>query len=454
MRRLTKHLTPALAALAVLAPAGIASAAPDLKAFFPDHDAFAGSDNWFVDTSAPGSVHYYFYSQVQNVGADPFTIVPSGASSTPQGDGTRTMAAGQVGGSPTLTGVKLVGTPNGNLWNWGIDGVASFTMTPPGRAAIPSALAPVCREDSFNLTDPNALPPATSTCNNLDQNAGTFSATISPGWADSVDAVSTGSAYFDVTGVAPGVAQVAEVVDPTNSILESDETADNTATTTAKIPGVTAGALSASTTAGKAVAVALSGQAVFPEIKGRTTPGGPLANAVGQPIAYAVTQPGHGSVTVSGGTATYTPGAGYSGPDSFSYTARDVRGLVSSPATVSVTVAAAPGGGGTPPPVVKKITLKLKPGYVIQRRGGKTYLRIKGKLPKSQAGRIVIVQRKVGKKVRTLATIRIARNGVFTKLVRVSGRTITVRTRIAASSKAKAAVSPFKRVVIVRSKKR
>jgi hypothetical protein len=348
--------------------------------------------------------------------------------------------------------VKLVGTPNGIGWYWGIDGVAGFTMTPPGRAAIPSALAPVCREDSFSLTDPNALPPATSTCNNLDQNAGTFSATISPGWADSVDAPSTGSAYFDVTGVAPGVAQVAEVVDPTNSILEADETVNNTATTTAKIPGVTAGALSASTTAGKAVAVALSGQAVFPEIKGRTTPGGALANAVGQPIAYSVTQPGHGSVSVAGGTATYAPAASYSGPDSFSYTARDVRGLVSSPATVSINVAAAPSTGT--PPVVRKITLKLKPGYVIQRRGGKTYLRIKGTLPRSQAGRTVIVQRKVGKKVRTLAKVKIAKNGVFTKLVRVSGTTITVRTRIAASSKAKAAVSPFKKVVIVRSKKR
>ncbi len=41
------------------------------------------------------------------------------------------------------------------------------------------------------------------------------------------------------------------------------------------------------------------------------------------------------------GTVTYTPNAGYSGADSFTYTARDARGLYSNEATVSVTVAPA-----------------------------------------------------------------------------------------------------------------
>jgi hypothetical protein len=47
--------------------------------------------------------------------------------------------------------------------------------------------------------------------------------------------------------------------------------------------------------------------------------------------------PSHGSASISGTTATYTPTSGYSGLDSFAYTATGPGGT-SSPATVSVTV--------------------------------------------------------------------------------------------------------------------
>lgn len=49
--------------------------------------------------------------------------------------------------------------------------------------------------------------------------------------------------------------------------------------------------------------------------------------------------PGHGSVTVAGDVVTYTPSPGYSGADSFTFTATGVGGT-SAPATVSLTVAA------------------------------------------------------------------------------------------------------------------
>jgi ELWxxDGT repeat protein len=66
-------------------------------------------------------------------------------------------------------------------------------------------------------------------------------------------------------------------------------------------------------------------------------------------------QPGHGSVsTTPTGSVVYTPTAGYSGSDSFTYTVMDNQGAVSNVATVTITVtAAAPppstggsGGGG------------------------------------------------------------------------------------------------------------
>src|SRR6185436_3660194 len=44
-------------------------------------------------------------------------------------------------------------------------------------------------------------------------------------------------------------------------------------------------------------------------------------------LTYSIaSQPSHGSVTVSGNIATYVPSSGYTGNDSFTYTATDGRG--------------------------------------------------------------------------------------------------------------------------------
>jgi hypothetical protein len=63
-------------------------------------------------------------------------------------------------------------------------------------------------------------------------------------------------------------------------------------------------------------------------------------DADGNPLTYAVVQaPAHGVVVVNtnNGAASYTPSAGYSGPDSFTFTVSD--GLCTSqPATVAITV--------------------------------------------------------------------------------------------------------------------
>src|SRR5690606_24730119 len=61
-----------------------------------------------------------------------------------------------------------------------------------------------------------------------------------------------------------------------------------------------------------------------------------------------VDQADHGSTTVNPttGAITYTPAAGFTGSDSFTYTVRDDDGAVSNQATVSVQVNPASGGGG------------------------------------------------------------------------------------------------------------
>ncbi len=60
----------------------------------------------------------------------------------------------------------------------------------------------------------------------------------------------------------------------------------------------------------------------------------------GTPTSVAVASPAsHGTATASGTTITYTPTAGYTGPDSFTYTGTNSAGT-SAPATVSITVSA------------------------------------------------------------------------------------------------------------------
>ena len=64
-------------------------------------------------------------------------------------------------------------------------------------------------------------------------------------------------------------------------------------------------------------------------------------------ITFAVgSGPAHGTLTGTGATRTYTPEAGFSGSDSFTFTAADAY-TTSAPATVSIDIAA------TPPPIVK-----------------------------------------------------------------------------------------------------
>jgi len=56
-------------------------------------------------------------------------------------------------------------------------------------------------------------------------------------------------------------------------------------------------------------------------------------------ITYSVaTRPAHGTLTGTAPNLTYTPNAGYIGPDSFTFTVTDSYGAVSNPATVSLTV--------------------------------------------------------------------------------------------------------------------
>ena len=70
------------------------------------------------------------------------------------------------------------------------------------------------------------------------------------------------------------------------------------------------------------------------------------SDALGDPMTLAIKSgPAYGKLSSigSGGSVTYTPNTGYSGPDSFTYTGTSKLGT-SAPATVSITVASKSGG--------------------------------------------------------------------------------------------------------------
>ena len=59
------------------------------------------------------------------------------------------------------------------------------------------------------------------------------------------------------------------------------------------------------------------------------------------------------------------------------------------------------------------------------------------------------IQRKVGKKVTTIGTAKVARSGRYTKLVRVTTAKVSVRVTIAATATATGSTTAFKSLVIV-----
>jgi outer membrane autotransporter protein len=99
-------------------------------------------------------------------------------------------------------------------------------------------------------------------------------------------------------------------------------------------------------TGSRAYSLSLAEQAPVANPVSATVAYGSNANPItlnitgGTPLTVAVsTAPAHGTVSVAGTSVSYTPDAGYAGPDSFTYTAGNGAGT-SAPATVTITVSA------------------------------------------------------------------------------------------------------------------
>jgi hypothetical protein len=231
-------------------------------------------------------------------------------------------------------------------------------------------------------------------CRPNEPTASTVRMGLSPGGAD-IYTAQLERQWVDITGLDPGRVVVRGEANPLHCVLESNS-ANNDTQVTREIPGVRVADVSGGSS------VSLSGVVVAPQVPARRSggcvPGAGSkscyvwASAAG-PLRFSVTrEPSHGTIGLAPGadglhaSATYTPVAGYSGPDSFSYVATDLRGLTSRPATAHVMAA-------TPSPAAVSQTPRLSKVRVV-RRHGRWQLRLRS----SRSGRLFgRIERRRGK---------------------------------------------------------
>jgi hypothetical protein len=188
-------------------------------------------------------------------------------------------------------------------------------------------------------------------CAHADRTAAFIRMGISPGKADWYPA-QTADQWIDITGLAPGDYTLTGTVNPFGYMDESD-TSNNVVQQTRTIPGAIANANAATCLSGVATAINLSGSVVGPDIPARLSASCKpsksstscyIMQASTKQLTFAISSPpanGTASITSQNGltaTAQYTAKLGYTGNDSFTYTATDTRNLTSLPATVQITV--------------------------------------------------------------------------------------------------------------------
>jgi len=243
--------------------------------------------------------------------AKAITLAPSGVYTS------LAVAAGPSHGSASISGATATYTPTS-----GYSGADAFTYTATGPGGTSSAA-------TVSVTVANAAAPTVAAVSASTAYNTAKAIALSPSGVYSSLAVASGPSH----GTA-SISGTTATYTPTSGYYGSDSftyTATGSGGTSAAAtvsitvgnpPAPTVAAVSASTAYNTAKAIALSPSGVY----------NALAVAAG---------PSHGSASISGTTATYTPTSGYYGSDSFTYTATGPGGT-SAAATVTVTVANPP----------------------------------------------------------------------------------------------------------------
>ena len=243
-------------------------------------------------------------------------------------------------GAVADNGATVVVNPDGTLTVTpapGYEGPITVTYTVgDGAGGIDEGELVVTVGNAAPVADPDAATTGYATAvevdlldNDTDPNPGDTLTVVPGSVSDPVDATGTPRGTVTLTG---GVATYTPpagfsgVITFAYTLTDGTDTDEATVTITVANAAPVAVNDSASTGAGKSVAIDVLGN--------DTDPNGGTATIT------AVTQPAHGAVTIVDGRVIYTPAAGYAGTDTFTYTITDAAGATST-ATVSVQVRAA-----------------------------------------------------------------------------------------------------------------
>ncbi len=245
-----------------------------------------------------------------NSSGNPITLALSGG--TPS---SVTVASAPAHGTATASGTSITYTPT-----TGYSGTDSFTYTATNASGTSTAATVTLTVSPPTLAlSPTTLPGGTAAV----------------AYSQSLSAVNGTAPYgFAVTsGSLPAGLTVT-----TGGLLSGTPTTEESPSFTVTVTDAHGATGSRTYTLGIAVAAPIAGDV------GATV----AANSRDNPIALALTggtaaslsigaSPAHGTATVSGTAITYTPAAGYSGTDAFTYSAANATGT-SATATVSITV--------------------------------------------------------------------------------------------------------------------
>ena len=354
------------------------SSKPDMVALLPTDTGHIAPI--YVDTyTRPGKVLYRFSAVLKNLGGamDLYMDPNSGAAMQvlwPNGNPTVKPDPNKVPNAAGIVkenrsqqvGAFFIFNPSQGHNHWHFQKAAYYALLLPGGGVRSADKVGFCMWDSWVMDGGGSTKyfpvgykgsGPTTWCAPKNPRATFTRMGISRNYGDLYAAQSTDQ-WVDIKGLKPGSYQIRATANPNGYIDESNPN-NNTVTVTRTIPGTIADAASKNVAHGAATTFPITGQVVAPDVPARnnlavgqgacqdvrkdlgcylfTSGNGPLTFSIGA-------KPNHGSLTIlsqSGTTANvrYTPQAGFSGADAFTFTVVDKRKLQSMPATVTVNVA-------------------------------------------------------------------------------------------------------------------
>jgi len=263
--------------------------------------------------------------------------------------------------------------------------VAKYSLWNAGKTAevAPAQKVGFCLEDSQHVETgigpksqvyADTVSPYRDFCQQYRPNATSLFEGVSPGWRD-VYTSDLGFQWVEVSNVLPGEYWLREDVNPTGVVKEvPGAKAPAYSKCPTIIPGYIAQAQAASVQSGESKAVTVTSKA-FEHLKENPLTG-PLNGKVQcepealAPAKYAVVSgPQHGTLTnLSSNHVTYTPERGYSGPDSFTFSAAEPNSpFPRNPAIATVSIEVTPASEPPPsePPPTEPPPVELTPGALL-----------------------------------------------------------------------------------------